>query len=191
MKLFSLIRIALVACAGGYCSIALGADEELLGIVAQKLASHNNRSIASYLDQTSAPDPSLPNTQRLKKIAAFGMIFSGSAEMNDGQFIRISYGTDDSKVDRTVAETALKAIVSKLQQTLGPARVAEAPNFDDGPPNCRVSWWRIGDEVILLSRDVYSGATVNLVRAKQSAWLADMEAGEREFWEKILKTSQD
>lgn len=174
-----------------YCATALGADEELLGIVAQKLGNHSNQSIAPYLDRTSAPDPSLPNMQKLKNISAFGMIFSGSAEMNDGQFIRISYETDDSKVDRAVAETALKAIASKLQQTLGPAKVAEAPNFDDGPPSYRVSWWRIGDEVILLSLDIYSGKTVNLVRVMRTAWLADKEAGEREFWEKTLKASKD
>jgi hypothetical protein len=169
----------------------LGADEELLRIVGQKLASHSNQSIAPYLDRTSAGDPSLPNMQKLKKISAFGMIFSGSAEMNDGQFIRVSYRTDDSKSDRVVAGTALKAIASKLRQTLGPAKVADAPNCDDGPQSHRVSWWRIGDEVILLSLDVYSGATVNLIRVKQAAWLADMGPGEREFWEETLKASKD
>jgi hypothetical protein len=191
MKLFSLIRIALFVSAGGYCSTALGADEELLRIVAQKLASHSNQSIAPYLDRTSDPDPSLPTMQKLKKISAFGMIFSGSVEVRDGQFNRVSYRTDDSKVDRAVAETALKAIAFKLQQTLGPAKVAEVPNFDDGPPTYRVCWWRTGDEVVLLFPDIYSGATVNLVRVKQAAWFADMGAGEHEFWEETLKASKD
>jgi hypothetical protein len=95
---YHILRIGLALAAFLYCATALGADEELLGIVAQKLASHTNQSIAPYLDRTSAPDPSLPNMQKLKKTSAFGMIFSGRAEISDGQFIRISYGTDDWKV---------------------------------------------------------------------------------------------
>jgi hypothetical protein len=187
MKLYFLVGISLFVCAGACCATEVGGDEELLGIVAQKLSSHSEQSIAPYFDRTFVTEPSLLNIQKLKKISAFGMIFSGSAEVKDGHFMRVEYSTDDSQISRADAETALKAIASKLEQTFGPVKIADVPNFDDGPQSYRVFWWRVGDEMILLSLEIYSGRRVNLTRIKQSVWLAHM-GSEREFWETALKT---
>jgi hypothetical protein len=117
------------------------------------------------------------------------MVFSGSAELKDGQLIMVDYETDDSQTSRAEAGTALKAIASKLEKTLGPVKIAEVPNFDDGPRSYRVFWWRVGDEMILLSPDSYSRGRVNLTRIKQAVWLAEM-GSEREFWDTALKESK-
>jgi hypothetical protein len=52
----------------------------------------------------------------------------------------------------------------------------------------RVYRWNVADEVILLSLHTRAPyAALDVVRTKQTAWLADMGAGEREFWENTLK----
>jgi len=181
---YSLIRIALFVGACWSCSNAVGADEELLGIVAQKLASPSNPSIAPYLDRTSAADSSLPNAQDLKKISAFGMIFSGRANLNGDEFDTISYWADDSELKSAVAEKTFKAIASQLEQRHGPAKVAEVPNYDDGPPTTHVLRWHVADEVILLSIQRRSSfANLSLERMKRDVLLAGDQS---EFWKATL-----
>jgi hypothetical protein len=191
MNRYSLIRIALLVCVCGYCITGLAADEELLGVVGQKLGSPENPNIAPFLDHSSVADSSMPNTQSLKKLFAFGVTFSGRAKLADDEFNTVSYWSDESKLKSAVAEATFNAIASKLQQRHGPAKTADVPNYEDASASVtHVLRWHVVDEVILLYVHIRSPyANLGLVRIKQAAWLADMGAGEREFWEKTLKAS--
>jgi hypothetical protein len=189
MNRHSLIGIALLICARVCCNTAVAADEELLGIVAQKLGSADNPGVAPYLDKTSAPDSSMPNAQNLKKLSAVGLTFAGRAKQDGDEFNTVSYWADDSQLKPAVAEATFKAIASKLEEKHGPAKAAEVPNYEDAfTGGTRVFRWNVADEVILLSIHVHPPrASLSLQRIKQVAWLADMGASESEFWKATLR----
>ena len=187
-----MLRIGIALSAFLYCATALAADEELLDVVAQKLDDSSDSRIAAQLDQSAAPDQSLPNARNLKKLSAFGVVFAGRAKIEGDEVTTLSYWTDDSNLSVPVVEATFKTIAAKLQQQHGPAKIADVPNFDDGPLSYRVFRWHVADEVILLSLHIRAQyASLDVVRTNQTAWLADMGAGEHEFWEKTLKSSKE
>lgn len=187
MNRYCLIGIGLIIWTFGFESTVLATDEELIEIVEQKLNSPNDPKTAPYVDWTPEHDESLPDTQKLKNLSAFGTSFSGRARIQADRFVTLSYRTNDLKLTSPEAEAVLRMITDKLQQTHGPAKLAEVPNVDDGPPSFRVFWWRIGDEVILLYMDVYSRTGVNIVKTTQAALLSGMGVGESEFWQATLQ----
>lgn len=189
MNHFSLNRIGILVCAFLHCGNAIAADEELLDLVAQKLGSVNDPQMSSYLDRSSVPDGSPPNTQNLKELSAFGLTFSGRANLDGGNIQKVNYWSDDSQLRPAAAKATFKAITSQLQRKYGPPKFAELPNYDDGfNVVTRALRWQVADEFILLYLQVHSPlANINLVRIKQVAWLAEVGADESELWEATVR----
>lgn len=188
MNLYLLRSTGLFVCWLLSYATTLAADEDLLGIVAQNLGSPTNSRLAPYFDVPVVEDPSKATEQKLKKVSAFGLTFSGRAKLDGGKFSAVSYWTDDPLLRPAVAEAAFAAIAAKLQQQHGSARVADVPNFEDASTSVtRVLRWHVAEEVLLLSiHRRSSNASVTLERKKRHAWLADMGPDESEFWQATL-----
>lgn len=189
MKPYSLRRIAFVVCTFFCCGIVVAEDRKLLDVVAQELRSPSNTRFAPYLDQPIVTDSLGSAEQKLKKLSAYGLTFSGRATLEKNELNSVSYWSDESDLDPALAEATRKAIALELGQQHGPAKIVEVPNYGDASEvRTQVMRWEKADELILLTIQTYpTRSSIYLKRVKRTHWLAEMGADEGQFWQATLQ----